>query len=213
MRALHLTAPAVQLARQIPELKGKKPIGRGVFTAVFDGTRPDTVLKLTVDSRAYGLLNDGVYFCGGPHFPKVTRNFGDMGDVEIAEQSYTIFLYEVERLERLRGGTLASKQAHLLTKMASAASGRAYAAHDDEYAAPTVAHMVEMAKANPLMGAELVDALDQLRVWTNNNDEVGIDIHRSNLMADKDGRLVINDPVCHQELLNRIQNRWAVMPT
>jgi hypothetical protein len=209
MRALNLTAPAVKAARHMPELKGKNPIGRGVFTAVFEGTRPDTVLKLTVDSRAYGLLCDGVLCCDGPHFPKVTRKFGQVGDVNIRGEDFPLYLYEVERLERLKGGTLASKQAHALIKLAYSASAQTPGeASDDDYSAQTLDHLVSFADEHPLLTGTLTAAVDMLRSWVHSNDEVSMDMHRANFMMTGAGTLVINDPICHRYLLNRIQRSW-----
>lgn len=65
---------AIQPLREHPLLKGKKLIGRGMFSAVFE-TGPDTVLKLTVDSVNYALLVGPARMIGA-HFPHVLEDQG-----------------------------------------------------------------------------------------------------------------------------------------
>ena len=48
-----------------PLIAGKKPIGRGAFSMVFDGSKPSTVFKMTIDRAGYWLLNCWVSYDTG----------------------------------------------------------------------------------------------------------------------------------------------------
>ncbi len=208
MKALLLTDPAVKMIRRMPELAGKRPIGRGVFSAVFDGTRPDTVLKLTVDSRSYGLSNDGCVRCDGPHFPRVVNNFGEVGESIIRQEEYPIYLYEVERLSKLQAGSVAAKQARALLNASIRASGRAPYSPRSEHTALSIATaLVDEANDDETIPVSLHTALEDLRDWIGCHDDISIDLHRGNLMQDSAGVLVINDPICHDSLLRSLRPR------
>lgn len=80
---------------RFPQLAGKKPIGTGEFSLVFDGTRADTVLKLT---------NDAVYLefirmkSGTAGLPKLVQDYGVMEGLDGKE----VGLVEITRLLPLR---------------------------------------------------------------------------------------------------------------
>ena len=98
---LNLKDPGVARVRRThPLLQGKKPFARGSFSAVFDGTQPDRVLKLTVDSLHYCYLTD---YCTpqGPHKPVVHQDFDDVGETADGQ---ALYLVEVERLNKLPVG-------------------------------------------------------------------------------------------------------------
>lgn len=80
-------------------LDKKKILGRGVFSIVFEGNAKNTVLKLTVDDIGYALFND---WAAGIkhhlHFPKIVKDFGSVGEVRFKGESYTLYLFEMEKL-------------------------------------------------------------------------------------------------------------------
>ena len=71
-----------------PLLAGKKPIGRGAFSLVFDGSKPSTVFKLTLDRAGYWLLNCCVAGVRGKHFPRVHQDYNDIGVTKVRGEEY-----------------------------------------------------------------------------------------------------------------------------
>lgn len=207
MKALNLTAPGVKRARQLPQLKGKKPIGRGTFSALFDGERPDTVLKLTVDSTSYWMSNCCAAGCAGPHFPRVVRNHRDVGEVTVRGVTYPIFLYEVERLERLKTGGEAARQFRVFKSIAKQAT-TACSSIPNREAAPAVMEMMADLAAKADLPGSLRHAISDLSNFVRAYDDVFIDIHRANVMQDSEGTLVINDPVGQYGLFMSLRTGW-----
>ena len=98
MPTLQLRDPGVLRARYHPALRGKPALARGEFSAIFEGSRPDTVLKLTADASHYAYMTDG-YAPDGPHKPELIADLDEVGEAATGE---TLYLLEVERLAPVR---------------------------------------------------------------------------------------------------------------
>lgn len=94
---LHLKDWGVQRARRHELLAGKPALARGAFGAIFEGTRPDRVLKLTLDRMHYCYMTD---YCApqGVHKPVLHQDLEAIGETSTGQD---IFLIEVERLQPL----------------------------------------------------------------------------------------------------------------
>lgn len=78
-----------------PILFGKKEIGTGCYSRAFEGTTPDTVLKLTVDQPYYDFIR---LHGSGEGIPKLHKDWGTADD-EVHGQLY---LVEIQRLMPLK---------------------------------------------------------------------------------------------------------------
>jgi hypothetical protein len=193
-KALLLTDYNVKRAMQHPTIKGKKPIGRGVFSAVFEGSKPDRVAKLTVDPLSYWMLNDPYVGLSGKHFPKVFENSGEVGYSEIFGLGCPIYLYEIEKLKPVRK-TEASRLARKITK-----------AHHYGCGGTASRQFKNMAKRlDGEIPSSLTDSLLELSEFCeiSDADRCGfIDLHLGNYMARDDGELVFTDPICNLEIIS-----------
>ncbi|MFU8925904.1 hypothetical protein [Acinetobacter puyangensis] len=92
--------------QSVPLLADRKVIGVGHSAYVFDGTRPDTVLKLTTDpaSLLFAYHANSKKTVGSKHFPKFHKDYGTVGVFEIADGNehnkgeIPLVLYEVEKI-------------------------------------------------------------------------------------------------------------------
>lgn len=88
------------LAR-FPELKGKAQLGRGEFSVVFEGSCPNTVLKLTVDETTVNLLLLGrIKGCDG-----IVEFIEYHGFMDSPEHPDGVHLIELKRLQVLEPDT------------------------------------------------------------------------------------------------------------
>ena len=175
-----------------PLLAGKKPIGRGAFSMVFDGPKPSSVLKLTIDRAGYYLLNCWVAGAKGKHFPRVRKNHKDIGVTTVKGEDYPIYLFEMERLLPNRRGTPARKEADAIQESSYHRGGRTTgdcigAIANDKSAA---------------ISRSVRNALQDLEVFAGNYDNLEIDMHSGNFMQRKDGTLVITDPFADKRLFD-----------
>lgn len=186
-------------------LKGKKPIGRGYFSAIYEGTRKNTVIKVTVDETAWAMLNDWCVGISHKNLPRVIKNYGQIGEARIAGNSYSIYMYEVEKLQPLKGENreLAKKiedlTRSLQTKYHLHTHDSAYLAFND------AAHCKELSRGLRNVMAKISD-------FCSNYSKTIIDLHRGNMMQRANGDLVIIDPICDNEMLKAIykqRNRFA----
>lgn len=180
---------------QIPELQGKKPIARGAFSAIYEGTRKNTVIKVTVDDSAYYMLNDGCVGIQHKHLPRVIKNHGEVGSVRVNHMERGVFMYEVEKLEKLKGGTDARKVACMLSDTVVSASmkyagqyGTAYMTFND------VAHNKLLPRAIRNLAAKISD-------FCCNFYQASPDLHMGNMMMRSNGDLVVIDPISNAEMI------------
>lgn len=88
------------LAR-FPELKGKAQLGRGEFSVVFEGSCPNTVLKLTADETTVNLLLLGrIKGCDG-----IVEFIEYHGFMDSPEHPGGVHLIELKRLQVLEPDT------------------------------------------------------------------------------------------------------------
>lgn len=185
MRALKLNDWAVKDAMRRPELTGKKPIARGTFSAVFEGSRPDTVFKMTVDSVGYWLLNCQAARVEGRHFPTVVKNHRDIGETAVGGKKFPIYLFEMERLTKLQIGSAARKTALKISK----AVGWGTASQALKW----------LADADGL-SETLREAVLDVQQFANYYENAHLDMHMANFMQRPDGELVITDPLFDNEV-------------
>ncbi len=88
-----------------PALKGKRALARGTFCAVFEGSTPSTVYKLTLDRSHYAYMTDGLS-PSGDFKPRLIEDFGTIGQTT---SGLELYLLEVERLEKLPRGNSAAQ--------------------------------------------------------------------------------------------------------
>lgn len=177
-------------------LAGKKPIGRGAFSVVFEGTRPNTVLKLTADPTAYALLNDGVAKVSHWHYPRVVKNYFCVADVRLGDEEVPVWLYEVERLQHVKG-----KDARLATQIA-----------DWVYAkrVQTALERAENLPAAPHLPRSIYNAVKRLQDFFMYFEQARLDFCRTNIMQRANGDIVLNDVVFDRKLLDVYRNvRWG----
>lgn len=173
--------------RQLPELKGKKLIGRGMFSAVFEGSTPDTVLKMTVDSVGYWLLNCCAAGVGGEHFPKVIKNHHDVGEVNVGKTEFPVYLFEMERLVKLKVGSAAKKLARKISTSQLKISRASWSSD-------VTGQLGELASVAKLPET-LRQAIRDVENFAGNYPNAQLDMHMGNFMQRENGDLVITDPM------------------
>ena len=197
-KPLRLDQPGTQRALLHPLLAGRKVIGRGAFSLVFEGTKKNTVLKLTVDSCNYFMLNCWAYRVEHRHFPRVVERHGDIDVVRINGHDYPLFLFEIEKLQHLERGTDSYRLARLLRQSANtASSGVLWKMEEDVRATVTLGSMMKDAA----LPRSVRNALGQLEEFCSNYEDFGLDLHMGNMMQRKNGELVLTDPLSNVALL------------
>jgi hypothetical protein len=189
--ALRLSDFAVKMARNHPAIKGKNPIARGCYSAVFEGSKPNTVFKLTIDNFGYWMLN--CYAARVRHhlFPKAVQSFGMVGETKINGEKYPIHLFEMEKLNKLERSGEARKQAMAIatTRNKSSLNTGKIQIGDIPYFT-----LLEMAK-NTSLSRMVRNALGELATFCSNYPGGKLDMHMGNFMQRKNGSLVITDPL------------------
>ena len=196
-KVLQLNDPMVKQALKHEALKGNKLIGRGAFSMVFEGSKSNTVYKVTLDDVNYWMLNCWSAGVSHKHFPKVYKNFGGIGDVSINKNSHTIFMYEMERLNKLERGTEASNVSNLLAKLEVASFGKVFNYGPIDRAQFQIQDMMR----SKLLPRSIMNALRQLEEFACNYGHIGLDMHRANFMTRKNGTLVMSDPISSMRVL------------
>lgn len=196
-KVLQFNDPMVKQALKHEALKGKKLIGRGAFSMVFEGSKPNTVYKVTLDDVNYWMLNCCAAGVSHKHFPKVYNNFGAIGDVSINKNSHTIFMYEMERLNKLERGTEASNVSTILTKLQNASFGNVFKYGPINRALFQIQDMMQ-SKSLP---KSIMNALRQLEEFAYSYEHIGLDMHRANFMMRKNGTLVLSDPLNSMKII------------
>lgn len=194
-KALRKDCWGVQVALRHPLLEGKKMIGRGVFSMVFEGTRKNTVLKMTVDDIGYYAFNDWAVGCRHRHFPRIIQSEGDIGCAKINGRDRPIYLFEMERLEKLTGE--ARKLARQVMNVGATASGKYHwKTGDDVRAMLTFGEMVR----DKSLPRSVRNAIQQLEEFCGNVPGGSVDLHMNNMMQRKNGDLVIIDPIANMKI-------------
>lgn len=200
IKALRLDHWGVKQAMRHPLIAGKKPIGRGVFSAVFEGTRKNTVLKMTCDDIGYWMLNDPYVGVKHRHFPKVVESHGEIGTMTIGREEHTIYLFEMEKLNRLETGSEAKRLSRQITMTGNSASYNIEGSwRSCSRTAAVLANMVED-KALP---KSIRNALTQLCDFCHNISGGTLDMHGGNFMQRDNGELVMTDPLANMKIHER----------
>ena len=105
MSYFSLQNTTIRTVRKQHSLTKGKIIGRGAFSVVFSHTK-NSVMKITCDSGGYYSLSDGVIALEGEHFPKLIKNYGDIGG---PKDDY-IYMMEIERLAPLSKASKATRK-------------------------------------------------------------------------------------------------------
>ena len=195
MKALTLKDWNIKRAMQHEAIKGKKPIGRGAFSLVFDGSKPSTVYKLTVDRIGYWMLNCDAAKVEGKHFPKVHKSFSEVGETRIKGEEFAIYLFEMERLQPIRRGQAAYREAQNIME---ATFWGNYRYSTDNRINNILHSKVEFSKS-------IRKALKDLeRFALDYNNDMELDLHNGNFMQRKNGTLVITDPMADRKLFRYV---------
>lgn len=191
VKALRLDERGTKQALKHPLLQGKKRLGRGVFSLVFEGSRPDTVYKMTVDNYNYLVLN-GNAATDNEHFPTVVNDHCRIGETSICNQSYPIYLYEMERLEKLRNNTAPNKLASTIAHF-SESSPHCWTKSSD------ILGFLSQCDSLP---NSVRNAFSSLCDWcdTHRPKSMCLDLHRGNFMQRPGGELVMVDPVMNYRI-------------
>lgn len=211
IKVLRLDCPGVRATiAGLKVLQGKKPIARGCFSAVYDGQRPNTVLKLTADNLGYSLLNDAVIGIGGRHLPRIVKDFFCVGDTNINGEDFPLYLYEMERLEKIKTGSPERRLVRQIVKHASAASATSKRMwRDPNYITDTLKVMVE----NPNLTKSWRHAFSGMLHFCRNTCAGSLDLHSGNFMRRANGEVVMIDPIANMDLYRRaelqlVRRKW-----
>lgn len=164
-----------------PSFKGTRLLARGSFCAVFETPDPARVLKLTTDLMHVCYLTDEIS-PQGEYKPQVLAQH-DI-DVETGN-GLTLYLLEVERLQKVQAGSPAKKLATRVMRF-----------HEEHNRFPEKLTDVEG------MTAPLARFLEQMN-WFVGNYEVRPDLKMDNFMQRADGTMVMSDPVYDYRLQAR----------
>lgn len=94
-----------QIKKDYPKI-GRR-IARGGNSIIYEGSKPNTVFKLTVDPAAWWALADPYFALKGKHFLKLIQAIGEVGE-STRRPGMPLYLMEIERLENPRGRSKAS---------------------------------------------------------------------------------------------------------
>jgi hypothetical protein len=199
LKVLQLNDWRVKQALRHEALVGKKCIARGAFSAVYEGGRANTVIKVTTDSFNYWMLNCNVSAVDHRHFPRLVENYQDIGEISLNGQMFPIYAFEIERLQKLEIGSDTRKLASAIAQQHRSSKGKLTTARyrcrsKPMSAAEQIEDIVKCAKNLP---RSVKNALRQLENFCATCDDGGIqlDMHLGNFMQRKNGELVITDPL------------------
>lgn len=216
MKIFTLNDPVVKyLRKNHPILQGRKLIGSGQFSGVFEGTSENTVLKLSIDEASYLFHTDSFLKPSSEHFAKAVYNFGRVGTFTTSknvtrtalsnpiELQVPIYLYEVEKLQKIPQSTYNHLLARRLTKdwreqdslsRIEPLCGRA----------KDVAHRLRDRGYYQHDNRSVMDAIDEIVDFMLHYNDQGafVDIHGANMMQREDGTFVFSDPVGDLRIYN-----------
>lgn len=188
---------AVRQAQRLTPVAGRKLLARGVTTLVFEGERPDSVFKLTVDQVAYELAEaQRSWKCDG--LPRTTQLFGQVG---MTSEGNAIWLFEQERLTKLAAGSTTRK----LCLGASRLVWRQFE------------HCNTVDEALKSAHASIPDAGLSAAAWrladfaSTRRERLSLDLHGSNFMwRESTGQAVVSDPFLDTTAKHRVQQHVRV---
>ena len=208
MYVLKKTYPGVREILNSDLIKGRKEIGRGAFSIVYEGDTPDTVLKLTVDHVAYMFLNDGAKRCWHDEersvFTRVTKDHGIVGEARCYNSSYNVYVFECERLNRIHGNSSIAKKGAIKRFI------RSYSNSFGKVKSPmplaqvrreAVVQMTSVDMESDIMNEAVMVLADFIR----HVDDAQPDFHVGNFMQRNNGEVVMSDPVCDGTMLDRFR--------
>lgn len=216
MKIFTLNDPVVKdLRRNHPVLEGRKLIGSGQFSGVFEGTREGTVLKLSIDEASYLFHTDGFLKPSSHHFAQVTNNFGRVGTFTTSknitrtalsnpiELQVPIYLYEVELLQKIPQGTENHRLAKRLTRDWRAQDERSRCEDLRNRAKDIALHLRDNCYYQH-DNRSIMDAIDEIADFMLDYNPNGafVDIHGANMMQRTDGTFVFSDPVGDLRIYN-----------
>lgn len=174
MKILKLTDLNVRHLRAThPAFAGTRLLARGSFCAVFEMQDPNRVLKLTTDRAHANYLTDWLS-PQGAYKPEVLTVHSI--DAE-TEGGLSLYLFEVERLQKVQAGSPAKKLASRLMRFCK-----------------ENARFPEKLTDIKGLNDSLAQFLRELN-WFVANYDVKTDLKMDNFMQRTDGTLVISDPV------------------
>jgi hypothetical protein len=181
-----LTSKEVRRALEHAGLQGKEPIGRGRYSLVFDNG--DTVLKLTTDRGVLDLQACQENACLPlPTLPKFHRVIGEVGQ----HAGRPLWLFEVERLDKLVSGSAQRKQALAIKRLQHGINGVAIKESFHRVAELTCKLMSEA----QTLAREWRDTFAALSEYAAGRHHLGCDFHPANFLTrPATGELVLNDP-------------------
>jgi len=171
------------LRRTMPCFAKTRTLARGTFSAVFETPDPTRVLKLTTDATNYAYLTEG-FAPDGPHKPVVLHDHGEVGETS---EGVTLYLLELERLQKVTTGTENGLLARRIVRYANKNPDKRYPDDPDHI---------------PGMPPSLVRFMDDLNHFIFHS-AFAPDVHWGNFMERADGTLVVSDPVFDSKLLRR----------
>lgn len=186
-KVLRLNDKGVVDTMKHPQLLGKIPIHRGVFSAIFDD-KWNTVLKLTADGASYAMLN-GKVRVKNRHFPQVHKDYREVGEMVIANYRLPLFLYEVEKLQPLQKNSIERNMAYRLGTMQRKWTYEDYCGNESSI---STVHEMSMDEKIPVT---IREALAELRDFIKTSPNNRLDMHLGNFMQRANGELVITDPI------------------
>lgn len=216
MKIFTLNDPIVKdLRKSHPMLQGRKLIGSGQFSGVFEGVTKGTVLKLSIDEASYLFHTDGFLKPSSHHFAQVTDNFGRVGTFTTSknitrtalsnpvELQVPIYLYEVEMLQKIPQSTANHRLAKRLTRDWREQDGLSTCV-DLRSRAKDIAHHLRDNAYYQHDNRSVMDAIDEIADFMMGYNEGGafVDIHGANMMQREDGTFVFSDPVGDLRIYN-----------
>lgn len=204
-KILLLNSKEVKRARSHPTLKGKKLIASGMFSGVYEGNSPETVLKLTICPASYAMLTDP-RFVNNPHATKLVNNYGQVGEfmtgTNVIETKLTkpvkrlvpMYLVEIERLHKTANNAAKKVAAHV-----SQATRKAIMStrEDESHRKNQAKALRELAKSSKLIGniESYAQYFEHLIAFVEGNKNAFFDMHQANTMMRVDGTVVFSDPI------------------
>lgn len=182
------------LRRSHPLLMKKIQIGAGQFCRVFETQDPNRVLKLTVDSCHVAYLTDYTS-PEGRYKPVVFEDFGEIGETTAGE---SVYLLEVERLQKLQTGSANARLARRLIRYSE----------DSRHWRSGLRQLPQTEEQLPGLAPDLYEFMEEINQFTGNYD-CWLDLHLGNFMERTDGTLIFSDPVYDYKLKARSERRQA----
>lgn len=204
-KILLLNSKEVKGARNHPTLKSKKLIASGMFSGVYEGNSPETVLKLTICPASYAMLTDS-RFADNPHATKLINDYGQVGEfmtgTNIIETKLTkpvkrlvpMYLVEIERLHKTANSDAKKVAAHVSRAMRKAIMTTF---GDESHRDNQAKALRKLASDSKLIGKieSYAEYFECLIAFVEGNRNAFFDMHQANTMMREDGTVVFSDPI------------------